>query len=188
MNKSQHQELKGIVRAVAQDGEHRFSKSPTSSIAIVAGLGVAGDAHAGETVQHRSRVAVDPSQPNLRQVHLIHSELLDQLALEGFAVEPGQLGENITTSGIALLDLPRGTLLRIGASAVLQVTGLRNPCKQIEAFCPGLLARLARKQADGNIERLAGIMCIVVEGGRAERGDTIIAALPAEPHVPLAPV
>jgi MOSC domain-containing protein YiiM len=176
------------VLAVAQDDQHGFSKSTVARIEIIAGLGVAGDAHGGATVQHRSRVAADPSQPNLRQVHLIHAELLDQLALEGFAVEPGQLGENITTSGIALLELPRGTLLHVGASAVLEVTGLRNPCKQIEAFRPGLLARLGRRQADGNIERLAGIMCIACAGGRVQPGDAIIAELPAEPHLPLVPV
>jgi len=188
MDKSLPSPIKGQVLAVAQDGQHRFSKSLASSIDIDAGMGVSGDAHAGVTVRHRSRVAADPLQPNLRQVHLIHRELLDQLAAEGFTVDPGQLGENITTSGIPLLDLPRGTLLHLGPSAVLEVTGLRNPCKQIEAFRPGLLARLARKQADGGIERLAGIMCIARAGGTVKPGDAITAELPAEPHVALAPV
>lgn len=178
----------GHVLAVAQDDRHRFSKSPVPNIEIVAGLGVAGDAHAGVTVQHRSRVAADPSQPNLRQVHLIHGELLDQLATEGFAVRSGQLGENITTRGIPLLDMPRGTLLHIGTSVLLEVTGLRNPCNQIEAFCPGLLTRLARKRADGTIERLAGIMCIAHTGGMVQPGDAIIAELPTEPHEALEPV
>jgi MOSC domain-containing protein YiiM len=130
-------------------------------------------------------VAADPTQPNLRQVHLIHGALLDQLAAEGFALEPAQLGENVTTSDIPLLDLPRGTLLHIGALAVLEVTGLRSPCKQIEAFRPGLLARLARKQPGGRIERLAGIMCIALADGTVRPGDAVIAELPAEPHEPL---
>ncbi len=188
MDKSISHKLDGQVLAVAQDGQHRFSKSTVPDIEVIAGLGVAGDAHAGAAVQHRSRVAADPTRPNLRQVHLIHAELLDHLAAEGFAVEPGQLGENITTKGVALLDLPRGTLLHIGPSVILEATGLRNPCKQIEAFRPGLLARLARKQADGAIERLAGIMCIVRAGGLVRPGDAVIAELPAEPHEPLAAV
>lgn len=188
MDKSLPSPIRGQVLAVARDDRHRFSKSLAPYIEIVAGLGVSGDAHAGKTVQHRSRVAADPSQPNLRQVHLIHRELLDQLAADGFAVDPGQLGENITTSGIPLLDLPRGTLLRLVSSAMLEVTGLRNPCKQIEANRPGLLARLAKKQADASIERLAGIMCVVNADGRVEPGDVVIAEMPTEPHLPLEPV
>ena len=177
----------GRVVGVAADGAHRFAKPLCTAITIVAGIGVAGDAHAGETVQHRSRVKLDPTQPNLRQVHLIHAELLDALAAEGFAVAPGQLGENITTRALDLLRLPRGTRLAVGG-AVLEVTGLRNPCRQIEAFRPGLLARLARKRGDGAIERLAGIMAVALSGGEVRAGDAIRVDLPAGPHWPLEPV
>jgi hypothetical protein len=133
----------GRIASVAADRLHRFSKSVCPAISIIAGLGVAGDAHAGSTVQHRSRLGIAPAPPNLRQVHLIHGELLDALAQEGFAVAPGQLGENMLTTGIDLLALPRHTRLAIGDHVVLEVSGLRNPCAQIEAFRPGLLARLA---------------------------------------------
>lgn len=155
---------------------------------LVRGLGVEGDAHAGETVRHRSRVANDSAQPNLRQVHLLHAELLDQLTREGFSVAPGQLGENVTTLGLALLDLPTGALLHIGERAVVEVTGLRNPCGQIDIFRPGLLRRLARKQEDGTIERLAGIMGVVRESGEIRLGDPVVVELPAGPLAPLVPV
>src|SRR5262249_35071957 len=128
-----------VIVAVCRDGQHCFSKPTTHEIMLLAGLGVQGDAHAGVTVQHRSRVAADPTQPNLRQVHLIHAELHDELREQGFTVEAGQLGENITTRGLDLLALPRGTVLRLGPRAVIEVTGLRNPCSQINDFRPGLL-------------------------------------------------
>ncbi|TIX49842.1 MOSC domain-containing protein [Alteraurantiacibacter aquimixticola] len=177
--------LSGHVMAVAAGAWHRFSKPSLASIGIVAGHGVDGDAHAGSAVKHRSRVAADPAQPNLRQVHLIHGELLDALADEGFTVAPGQLGENVTTRGMDLLTLPTGTLLRLGDQAVLEVTGLRNPCRQIEAFRPGLLGRLARKRGDGSIERLAGIMCVARKSGRVAPGDPLNAELPPAPYRPL---
>jgi MOSC domain-containing protein YiiM len=173
------------VVAVSRDGEHRFSKPVTESITLLTGLGVEGDAHAGVTVKHRSRVAVDPTQPNLRQVHLLHEELFEELAGAGFAVEPGQLGENITTRGIDLLALPRHTLLRIGADAVVEVTGLRNPCAQINGFQSGLLKQVAHLDADGQLVRKAGIMGVVLRGGRVEPGDLIRAEPPALPHLPL---
>lgn len=173
------------VVAVCRDGGHRFGKPVTSSITLLAGLGVEGDAHAGVTVQHRSRVAVDPTQPNQRQVHLIHEELLEELAGEGFRVEPGQLGENVTTSGIELLKLPRHTILRLGADAVVEVTGLRNPCAQINAFQPGLLKQVTHVGAEGRLVRKAGIMAIVRRGGRIEPGDPIQVDLPPPPHLPL---
>ena len=176
------------VLAAAQDGAHRFSKVPATSLELVEGLGVAGDAHAGETVQHRSRVAIDPSQPNLRQVHLIHAELLDALAVKGFAVSPGDLGENLTTRGIDLLALPTGTRLMIGSEAVVEVTGLRNPCAQIERFMPGLLAEVVERQADGTIVRKCGVMAVVVAGGPILPGDTVEIRLPLPPHRPLGPV
>jgi MOSC domain-containing protein YiiM len=140
------------------------------------------------TVKHRSRVARDPSAPNLRQVHLIHEELLAEIGRDGFAVAPGELGENITTSGVDLLGLPVGTLLRLGATAVVEVTGLRNPCRQIDDFQTGLLKQVIGRDEAGNVARKAGIMGIVKTGGLVRTGDAIKVDLPAEPHRPLAPV
>lgn len=179
--------MTGSVASVALSGSHVFSKRTAAAVEIVAGHGVKGDAHAGSSVQHLSRVGSDPSQPNLRQVHLLHAELLDALAEEGFDVAPGQLGENILTRGIALLDLPPQTTLCIGP-VELEVTGLRNPCAQIETFRPELLKRLARKRADGSVERLAGIMCVARIGGVVRPGDTITVRLPTVETGPLLPV
>ncbi len=173
------------VVAVSRDRDHQFSKPPTDQITLLAGLGVEGDAHAGVTVQHLSRIAVDPTQPNLRQVHLMPAELHDELGGQGFTVQPGQLGENITTRGLDLLGLPRGTVLRLGADAVVEITGLRNPCQQINGFRPGLLKRVLDRDAEGNVVRKAGIMGIVVRGGAVKPGDVIDVELPAEPHEPL---
>ncbi len=170
------------VVAVARDGRHRFSKEPQGEIRLLDGLGVEGDAHCGETVKHRSRVAVDPTQPNLRQVHLLPEELFAELAALGLDVGPAQMGENVTTRGLALLDLPVGTLLRLGASAVVEVTGLRNPCQQIEAFRPGLLAAVLGRDAEGRIVRKAGIMGVVREGGVVRPGDRITVELPPPPY------
>ena len=175
----------GRVVAVARDGKHRFSKRPVSEITVLNGSGVEGDAHRGVTVKHRSRVAVDPTQPNLRQVHLIHSELFEELRGKGFNVGPAELGENISTEGIDLLALPRDTLLSIGADVVLQVTGLRNPCAQIERFQPGLLAAVLVRGPNGEVIRKAGIMAVVQKGGIVRRGDPITTTLPAPPHSPL---
>ncbi|HJQ03971.1 MAG TPA: MOSC domain-containing protein [Nocardioides sp.] len=172
------------VVAVHRHASHAFSKTSHDEIRLLEGLGVEGDAHLGVTVQHRSRVARDPSQPNLRQVHLIHGELLDDLAAAGFEVAPGQLGENVTTRGVDLLGLPVGTRLRLG-EAVVTVTGLRNPCVQIDRFAPGLLERLVRRGADGTVERLAGVMGIVSRGGVVAPGTAIGVDLPPEPHLPL---
>lgn len=174
-----------VVLAVSRDGQHRFSKPNADEIVLLAGLGVEGDAHAGVTVQHRSRVAADPSQPNLRQVHLIHSELHDELRERGYAVTAGQLGENITTRGLDLLGLPRGTVLRIGPDAVVEVTGLRNPCTQIDDFSSGLLAEVVGRDEHGRVVRKAGIMSVVVQGGPVRPGDTIDVQLPDGPHEPL---
>jgi MOSC domain-containing protein YiiM len=175
----------GEVIAVARDDRHRFSKRRVDAVLLIAGLGVEGDAHLGETVQHRSRVAVDPDQPNLRQVHLIHLELLDELAGKGFAVGPAELGENVTTRGIDLLALPRGALLRLGEEAIIEVTGLRNPCGQIDDFQPGLLKAVLDKGPAGEIIRKSGVMAIVQRGGEVRPGDTIRVELPPQPHVPL---
>ena len=171
-----------VVVTVSRDGEHRFSKAVTEEIALFVGLGVRGDAHAGATVQHRSRVAVDPSQPNLRQVHLIHAELLAALRAQGFDVGPGRLGENILTAGVDVLGLPRGTHLHLGERAVIEVTGLRNPCAQLEGMHPGLLRAVVGRDQHGNVVRKAGIMGIVVHGGVVRPGDTIEVRLPAVPH------
>ena len=172
----------GEIIAVACDGTHRFSKPPAPAIRLLAGLGVAGDAHQGTTVKHRSRVKIDPTQPNLRQVHLIHGELFDELAAGGFQVAPGDLGENVTTRGLDLLGLPVATRLHLGTEAVIEVTGLRNPCAQIERFQPGLLAAVLGRDAEGRLVRKAGIMAIVLQGGEVRPGDAIRVELPPEPH------
>ena len=177
--------MNGRVASVSLSPRHEFSKLPQRSIRLLQGLGVEGDAHAGVTVKHRSRVAADPTQPNLRQVHLIHTELFDELSDKGFAVVPGDLGENIATSGIDLLALPQGTLLRLGADAVVQITGLRNPCSQIDAFQPGLLAKVVGRADNGEIVRKAGIMGIVLAGGEVNEGDAIGVELPPLPYLRL---
>ncbi|WP_329325851.1 MOSC domain-containing protein [Streptomyces luteogriseus] len=173
------------VTAVSSNGEYSFTKPNRDSITLLAGLGVEGDVHAGVTVKHRSRVAQDPTQPNLRQVHLIHEELFAEVGEDGFKVAPGELGENITTRGVDLLALPTGTLLRIGDGALLEVTGLRNPCLQIDLFQDGLLKQVVGRDEAGNIVRKAGIMSVVREGGVVRPGDTIVVELPSEPHRPL---
>jgi MOSC domain-containing protein YiiM len=165
-----------------------MEKPGAARIRLLSGLGVEGDAHMGETVKHRSRVARDPSQPNLRQVHLIHAELHDELAAAGFDVVVGQMGENIATRGIDLLGLPTGTKLHIGQHAVVEITGLRNPCAQLEGIQPGLMAATLDRDADGNLIRKAGVMGIVLVDGDVSSGDEIRVELPDEPHVPLAPV
>ena len=180
--------MTGSVVAVSVSASHTFSKTPQSGIRLLEGLGVEGDAHAGATVKHRSRVARDPSQPNLRQVHLIHSELLAELNAAGFNVNPGDLGENITTAGIDLLSLPKGTRLRLGDDVIVEVTGLRNPCAQIDRFQDGLLKAVLDKADDGSVIRKSGIMGIVVAGGMVEPGDPVRVELPVEPHLPLAVV
>ncbi len=175
----------GAVTSVSSNGEHSFSKPARESITLLAGLGVEGDAHMGVTVKHRSRVAQDPTQPNLRQVHLIHEELFAEVAAAGFAVAPGELGENITTQGIDLLGLPVGTLLLIGGEAVVEVTGLRNPCLQIDGFGKGLLKEVVGRDEAGNLVRKAGIMSVVRTGGVVRPGDLIEVRLPDGPHRPL---
>lgn len=180
--------MSAVVTAVSQSTVHEFSKQNQMSIRLIAGLGVEGDAHSGETVQHRSRVARDPSQPNLRQVHLIHAELHDALNAAGFCVSAGDMGENITTRGVDLLGLPAGTRLHLGASAVVEVTGLRNPCPQLDAFQPGLLAAVLGRDAEGALIRKAGAMGIVLANGEVQPNDPIRVVLPPEPHEPLKPV
>jgi hypothetical protein len=180
--------MAALVISVHSKATHAFSKDTLDCIFIVAGQGVEVDAHYGLTVQHRSRVAKDPTQPNLRQVHLIHHELLDELDLRGLPVRSGQMGENITTTGLPLLNLSVGTLLRIGTDAVLKITGLRNPCSQIEGFMPGLLAAVLDRSADGALIRKAGLMAIALESGVVLPGDEIEIISTPEIHVPLQPV
>jgi MOSC domain-containing protein YiiM len=173
---------RAAVVAVSRDGEHRFSKTVRDEIVLLPGLGVQGDAHAGATVQHRSRVTADPTQPNLRQVHLLHSELHVELCKQGFDVAPGQMGENVLTAGIDLLGLPRDTLLGLGEQAVIKITGLRNPCVQIEVFQPGLLKAVLGRDHNGDVIRKAGVMAVVVHGGAVRPGDGVQVHLPTGPH------
>ena len=174
--------------AVSRDDRHRFSKPVVDEIVLVEGWGIEGDAHAGTTVQHRSRVARDPSQPNLRQVHLIHAELFDEVAAAGFEVGPGQMGENVTTRGVDLLGLPTDTLLHLGDDACVRVTGLRNPCQQVNGFEPGLLRQVLGRAEDGTVERKGGVMAVVVTGGTVRPGDAVRVELPDGDREPLRPV
>ena len=174
--------MRGSIVAVSASPVHGFSKESQPEIRLIAGLGVEGDAHAGVTVKHRSRVAVDPTQPNLRQVHLVHEELFVELAAGGFAIGPGAIGENLTTRGIDLLGLPRGTRLAIGSEAEIEVTGLRNPCIQLDRYQAGLTQALLGRDAEGKLVRKAGIMAVVLKGGTICPGDAIAVHLPPEPH------
>jgi len=181
-------DLHGIVVAVSRSATHTVSKPNQESIRMLSGLGVEGDAHLGEAVKHRSRVARDPTQPNLRQVHLIHSELHDELRSAGFIISPGQMGENITTRGIDLLGLPTGTRLHLGEAAIVEVTGLRNPCAQLDGIQAGLMAAVLGRDSSGNLIRKAGVMGIVVAGGEVRPGDTIRVELPSSSLLSLEPV
>lgn len=178
----------GVVAAVCRSRTHTMSKPVRESLVLVAGLGVEGDAHQGVRVKHRSRVRRDPTAPNLRQVHLMHAELHEELAAEGFSVSPGQLGENVTTRGVDLLGLPAGTRLHLGATAVVEVTGLRNPCTQLDGIQEGLMEATLDRDENGGLVRKAGVMGIVLSGGEVRAGDPIRVELPSEPHRALEPV
>ena len=180
--------MNGVVTAVSCSPTHTFTKPNQESIRLLTGLGIEGDAHRGSTVKHRSRVVRDPSQPNLRQVHLIHAELHDELQMAGFAVSAGQMGENVTTRGVDLLRLPTGTRLHLGGTAVVEVTGLRNPCAQLDHFQAGLMAAVLERDEHGILIRKAGVMAIILAGGEVRPGDLIIVELPTEPHRSLEPV
>lgn len=180
--------MTGKVVAVSLSPSHTFSKPNQGQIRLLEKLGVEGDAHSGEKVKHRSRVARDPEQPNLRQVHLIHSELHDELRGKGFPVAPGVMGENITTEGVDLLALPTGARLRLGGEAVVEITGLRNPCAQLDSVKAGLMKAVLDRDAQGNLVRRAGVMGIVVTGGVVRPGDSLVVELPTGPHEPLEPV
>jgi MOSC domain-containing protein YiiM len=175
----------GAVAAVSSNERYSFTKPNRESITLLAGLGVEGDVHAGTTVKHRFRMRRDASQPNLRQVHLIHEELFEELRAAGFEVTAGALGENVTTRGIDLLGLPAGTLLRLGEEAVVEVTGLRNPCAQIDTLGKGLMRRMVVRGEDGTTRLRSGIMSVVVTGGTVRPGDPVEVLLPDGPHVPL---
>ncbi len=173
------------VVAVSASPTHTLSKPTRPHVELIAHFGIDGDAHAGATVKHRSRMAKDPAQPNLRQVHLVPAEVFDRLAERGFRVGPGEIGENVTTRGVDLLHLPRGARLRLGDHAVVELTGLRSPCKQLEGIAEGLMAALLDRDADGRVVRLAGVMSVVVAGGVVKPGDSITVELPPAPHAPL---
>jgi MOSC domain-containing protein YiiM len=177
----------GVVASVSSSPAHGLSKPPRGSIRLLLGLGVEGDAHAGETVQHRSRLKRTPGAPNLRQVHLVHAELHEELAAAGFAVAPGDMGENVTTRGLDVLALPAGARLRLGDAAVVEVAGLRNPCAQLDNLQPGLMAACLGRDSAGGLVRKAGVMAIVVAGGEVRPGDAIAVELPVERR-PLEPV
>jgi MOSC domain-containing protein YiiM len=178
----------GEVVAVSRSPRHTLAKRNETRIRLLAGLGVEGDAHLGETVKHRSRVRRDPSAPNLRQVHLIHAELHDELRAAGFELAPGQMGENVTTRGVDLLGLPTGTRLRLGGDALVEITGLRNPCRQLDGIQRGLMAATLDRDGRGGLVRKSGVMAVVVAGGDVREGDPIAVELPPEPYRPLVPV
>ncbi|HEV2058848.1 MAG TPA: MOSC domain-containing protein [Solirubrobacteraceae bacterium] len=176
----------GVVVAVSASAGHTMTKPNAESIRLLEGLGVEGDAHSGETVKHRSHARRDPAKPNLRQVHLIHSELHDELAGDGFpGLRPGQMGENVTTAGVDLLALPVGTKLHLGDQAIVEVTGLRNPCAQLDGIQPGLMKATLDRDDAGEVVMKSGIMSIVIAGGEVRPGDRIGVELPGEPHRPL---
>ena len=175
----------GLVTAVSRSPAHTLAKEPQASIRLLAGLGVENDAHLGATVKHRSRARRDPTQPNLRQVHLLHAELHDELAAAGLSVAAGEMGENVTTRGIDLLRLPTGTRLGLGPDAVVEVTGLRNPCRQLDGIRPGLMAATLARDEDGELVRKAGVMAVVLAGGDVRPGEAIRVEPPAGPHRPL---
>ncbi len=180
--------MNAVVEAVHRSAAHTLRKPEAETIRLVTGLGVEGDAHLGKTVQHRSRMARDPGQPNLRQVHLIQAELHDELRARDFTVQAGEMGENITTRGVDLLGLPAGTRLQLGTDAVIEITGLRNPCAQLDSLEEGLLAAVLDRDAQGQLVRKAGIMAIVLTDGEVRPADPIRIALPPEPHSALEPV
>lgn len=181
-------QIAGTVLAVNRSAKHTLQKPSEPEVMLLAGLGIEGDAHMGVTVKHRSRVARDPTKPNLRQVHFIHAELHEEIAAKGFKVLPGQMGENITTSGIEVLKLPKGTLMQLGDAAVVEITGLRSPCKQLNSIQAGLMEAVLDRDDEGNLIRKSGVFGIVIEGGIVRQGDRIVCTLPSGEQLPLEPV
>ena len=180
--------MSGVVAAVCRSPTHSLTKPISDSIRLLAGLGVEGDAHSGATVKHLSRIFKFGNVPNLRQIHLMHAELFDELREAGFKVWAGLMGENVTTRGIDLLGLPTGARLHLGKEAVVEVTGLRNPCRQLNKLQPGLMAATLARDVAGTLIRKAGVMGIVLASGQVCEGDAIAIELPSLPHQPLAPV
>ena len=168
----------GIVAGVFVSGGHTFSKSERYSVTLLQGLGIEGDAHCGSTVQHLSDRKKNSTRSNLRQLHLIQSELIEELNATGFDVRPGDLGENITTGQIDLPALPQGTLLRIGDTAVVEITGLRTPCFKIERFRKGLRSAVTEHRHGGPATLKGALMAIVVAGGVVNRDDRIGVIIP----------
>jgi|SRR5262245_61285761 len=177
--------MTALVTAVSRSSEHTFSKPNVLTIRLLAGLGIEGDAHLGEKVKHRFAARKNPDARNLRQVHLLHAELFDELRASGFVLQPGAIGENVTTRGLDLLALPQGARLRLGSEAVVEITGLRNPCRQIDAFAPGLTAAVLGRDPQGRLIRKAGVMASVIAGGDVRPGDAITVELPAGERRPL---
>ena len=180
--------MTGHIAALARDDLHRVSKQPAQRLRLLAGLGVEGDAHAGLTMQHRSRWVKQRTVPNLRQVHLIHAELFDELAAKGFEIAPAMMGENVTTRGIDLLGLSTGTRLRLGTEAVVELTGLRNPCFKLDGIAPGLMQAVIEKGPGKTLVRKAGVMAVVVTSGDVRIGDAIEVCLQPGTFTALAPV
>lgn len=180
--------MPAIITAVSRSRCHTFGKPNEPVIRLITGLGIEGDAHMGQRVKHRFHALKNPLARNLRQVHLLHAELFDELRERGFHVWPGAIGENVTTRGVDLLALPRGTRLRLGAEAVIELTGLRNPCRQIDTFQPGLLKAVLGRNPEGRLIRKTGVMAIVVTSGDVKATDMIAVELPAGEHRPLLPV
>ena len=180
--------MSAIVEAVSVSPKHTMRKPNALFIELKTGEGIVGDAHSGATVKHRSRVRQDPTRPNLRQVHLIHAELHDELRERGYVLAAGEMGENVTTRGVDLLNLPTGTRLGLGASAIIEVTGLRNPCFQLDGLQSGLMEATLDRDSDGNLVRKAGVMAIVIADGQVRPGDQLSVQLPPPPHRPLRPV
>ena len=178
----------GIVVAVSLNPKHTFSKLPQLSIHLLAGLGVEGDAHCGSTVRHRYLVRRNPAAPNRTQVHLLEAEFLEALATDAPnfpAFHPGDFGENILTRSIRLISLPLGTRLHLGPTAIVELTGLRSPCKQMNTLRPGLMKA---SFVPGTRRHRAGVMAVVLEAGTLSAADTIHVELPPEPHIALRPV
>lgn len=179
----------GKVTALSKSNTHSFNKVNCGHLRFIEGLGIEGDAHAGKTVKHRSRVKKDPTAPNLRQVHFIHTELFEFLEKEfNIKVKPGDMGENVTTTGLDLLSLPTGSILNLGEGVSIEITGLRNPCTQLNSIDPTLMSRLVQKEEDGSVTRLAGVMGVVLSGGIVRQHDPIQVVTPKEPYQPLKPV
>lgn len=174
--------MNATVISVSRSSGHSFRKACEESINLIEGFGVEGDVHAGKKIKHTFLAKEDPDRKNIRQIHLIAAELFTELKGKGFNVDPGQLGENITTEGIDLLSLPTGTLLHIGNGAVIELTALRQPCIQIDEFQQGLLKEVVYKDSGGNIIRKVGVMGVILVSGAVSPNDEIIVETPDKPH------